>query len=184
MKSYLFFKSNIIAIVAVAGIIMPAEAALNLLAANTSQSEKASAHSKNETSVKAHVVLKFFHAGQYRLADGESELCGEGEFRLRDHGRNVELGPLHGYDLKNQTGSMKGDSEGDESCLYRFENKLSGSETEETLEFTEVRACKTVEMHKLHETTQFFKDGTIGLASSQTGEGDLTYNCKWTPIKN
>ncbi|MGZ3722140.1 MAG: hypothetical protein ACXVA9_04365, partial [Bdellovibrionales bacterium] len=62
--------------------------------------------------------LKNFTPGTYSLKQGKLMECGAGDFAVRDSGTNVGLGDLHGFDLKNATGSLPGDAPGDEGCIY------------------------------------------------------------------
>ena len=125
--------------------------------------------------------LKNFSPGQYKLTEGKIGECGDGEFVIRDEGKNVGLGALHGFNLESKIEQVKGDAPGDEGCVYEAKDGIDEKSDVTILTFIEQRKCKGALKHTLTKTAEV-RDGKVHLAVNQTGTPNFHYSCDWTKV--
>lgn len=125
-------------------------------------------------------ALANFKPGRYLLLNGQDDLCGgSGQFYLRDHGTNLALGDLHGFNTKPSEETLPSDAPGDEGCVYKATDGVDVKGDQTTLTFHEIRTCNGNFTHDLKEVAVVQSSGRIELNVEQTGAPAFKYFCVW-----
>lgn len=128
----------------------------------------------------AHSVAHFV-PGKYSLEQGETKLCGEGNFYVSKNGDLLWLGPYYSFKTSNVIESNPAGPE-DKGCVYT----LKTEKKDDQIVTTDILKCGSVTRHTV-TTKVRFNDRKIALDQTQVvspkfqyNSGGVQHSCLWS----
>jgi len=129
--------------------------------------------------------VNHFVRGKYSLEQGESKLCGEGDFYISKDRRILWLGPLYSFKTSAAVEKAPGGMANDKGCVYQLKTSYGSEENKTIITTVDTLQCGEITRHTV-TTKVSISDGKISLDQTQVvnpkfhyNSGGVEHSCEW-----